>query len=47
LADIHDILSRPAAERVKLISVLQNKTGAARRQVLKYLRLAVADNVLK
>ena len=47
LADIHDILLRPAAERVKLISVLQNKTGAARWQVLKYLRLTVVDNVLK
>lgn len=47
LADIHEILSLPVPERIKMIPFLQGKTGATRRQVLKFLRLPVADILLK
>ena len=47
LADIHDILTLPEAKKRALLPVLQAKTKATERQVMKFLRLTVADKAVK
>lgn len=43
LADIHDLFHLPGPERRALISLLEARTLGTRQQILKFLRLPVAD----
>lgn len=45
LADIHDLFLMPEADRHALIPFLETRTVAPRKQILKFLRLPVADPV--